>query len=227
MFARALLEYLRHTLFQYGEEKTDRWLRENLDTGPTALSYLKNDVDELAMLVFEYQARMMVAQEALSLPRMSNADYITACTRRPRYSELSDLNDLISELETLTELSADVRSRVRARVNSNIERARNQLRQSREYLEAVESEGKNFHFIAQAGQMVRRASAVLANNQSGLHQVNQTGHSIDARFAEMLSILEAIRTDLSQNHDGFIYFIKDCNAWSRDWNQWDYRQQGR
>ena len=227
MFARAILEYLRQTLFQYGEEKADRWLRENVDSGPTALHYLRNDVDDLALLVFEYQARMMVAQEALSLPRMTSADYLTACSHRPRYSELSDLNDLIAEIEKHIDRSSDIRSAVRARVRSNIERARSQLRQSREYLEAVESGGKNFHFIAQAGQMVRRASAVLAHNQARLHQINQVGNSIEARFEEMLSVLEAVRGDLEKNHDGLIYFIKDCNAWRRDWNQWDYMQQGR
>lgn len=227
MFARAILEYLRNILFQYGEEKADRWLRENMDTGPTALHYVQIDVDELASLVYEYQARMMVAQEALSLPRMTNADYITACTHRPRYSELSDLNDLIAEIEKHITRSSDLRSAVRARVRTNIERARNQLRQSREYMEAVETEGKNFHFITQAGQMVRRASAVLAQNQARLHQINQVGSSIQARFEEMLSVLEAVRSDLEQNHDGLIYFIKDCNAWRRDWNQWNYKQQGR
>ncbi len=224
MFARGLIEFIKGKSVDYAREKVERWYREEIDGTPKAFKFLDKDVDTLVDLVYEYHAQMMIARELLSAPLGSNADYLSVCTRVPKRREMEDLDDLIEEVQKLGDVSSDLKTQVRARVQRNIETAQKELNRVRAVLAREEAEGQNFGLMKFTGRAVSTVSRSLARHRSIKRQIERTGRDIDEQLAEILALLNNVKAELRNQQGGFAVLLRDCHTWASNWNQWDYNR---
>lgn len=222
MYAKTILDFIRGKTIDYAARKVERWYREEIDKSEEAFKFLKQDVDAVLDMVYQYHAQVLIAQELLSSRLVENADYLSVCARIPKRRELEDLGELTREVQGMLEYSTGLRTQVRARVMNHIESSQATLDELQVQLKEEEDRNMPFDGLKHTARAIARVSASRDRHRTYEHTVERTGNAMDERLAEALTLLDDVNAMLLKSQDGFATIMKDCNLWVNNWNQWDY-----
>ena len=147
--------------------------------------------------------------------RKNNVDYLMACNKVVATSELGNVQRIIAEIRSISEISSSLEVRAIQRVRSQKQHLRRELDKNISILERMERYNDTLDQQARIVRNIREVRNYLDLYRKNELTITARGKTLQEVCAEMIALLTSIKDTLRENQAGFVYFARDCMDWER------------
>lgn len=208
-----LIKPILDTAKRVALQKLTDYATENMSHGPAALSVIEPEISQLAVSVFEYQARFEEAQKVLQEDLITSADFTRYCIRAIPLSEVEGIDELLSVLKEIRAVSADIEARAIARARSQFEINRRKADEWRVSLERAERNNDYDRMIRNITSRLRGFEREMLRYETNMRAIDLRGDRIEMLLADIIGRLVEMKRQLLQRRGEFVAFARECEAW--------------
>lgn len=194
-------------------QKAKNYAVENMSHGPDALSVIEPEINQLAVAVYEYQARFEEAQKVIHKDLVTSADFTYYCIRAIPLSEIAGIDSLIDTLRDIGEVSAEIEAGAIGRARSQAEINRREADKWRASLDRAERNNDYKRMVQRITSMLRGYERKVYRYESNIQTIGLRGSRIENRLAEIIGRLTEIKRQLVERRGEFVAFARVCEAW--------------
>lgn len=212
MLIKPILDTAKRIVLQ----KATDYAVENMSHGPAALSVIEPEISQLAVSVFEYQARFEEAQNVLQEELVTSADFTRYCIRAIPLSEVEGIDTLITTLREIGAVSADIEARAIARARSQFEINRRKAEEWSVSLERAERNNDYDRMIRNITSRLRGFEREMLRYETNMRAIDLRGDRIETLLGDIIGRLTEMKRQLLQRRGEFVAFARECEEWKAD-----------